>query len=116
MGCLAHAGPVELRNCDHRLHGASAQHLDFLCRVVLPREATGDSLSMIEECARLGSVTPRGELPIPRTGPAEKVGELRVLHLVLGSTATSSPPFGPSWGLKVHNSSLGHANEPYLHG
>ncbi len=34
-------------------------HLDFLCRVVLPGEATGGSFSVIEERAQLGSMTPR---------------------------------------------------------
>jgi quercetin dioxygenase-like cupin family protein len=34
-------------------------HLDFLCRVVLPGEATAGSFSVIEQRARLGSMTPR---------------------------------------------------------
>jgi quercetin dioxygenase-like cupin family protein len=34
-------------------------HLDFLCRVVLPGEATAGSLSVIEQRARLGCMTPR---------------------------------------------------------
>lgn len=34
-------------------------HLDFLCRVVLPGEATGGAFSIVEERARLGCMTPR---------------------------------------------------------
>jgi quercetin dioxygenase-like cupin family protein len=34
-------------------------HLDFLCRVVLPGEATAGSFSVIEQRARLGCMTPR---------------------------------------------------------
>lgn len=34
-------------------------HLDFLCRVVLPGEATGGTFSVVEERARLGCMTPR---------------------------------------------------------
>jgi hypothetical protein len=34
-------------------------HLDFLCRVVLPGEATAGSISVIEQRARLGCMTPR---------------------------------------------------------
>jgi hypothetical protein len=33
-------------------------HLDFLCRVVLPGEATAGSISVIEQRARLGCMTP----------------------------------------------------------
>jgi hypothetical protein len=34
-------------------------HLDFLCRVVLPGEATAGSISVIEQRARLGCMPPR---------------------------------------------------------
>ncbi len=34
-------------------------HLDFLCRVVLPAEVTGGSFSVVEERARIGCMTPR---------------------------------------------------------
>jgi quercetin dioxygenase-like cupin family protein len=34
-------------------------HLDFLCRVVLPGEATAGSISVIEQRARFGCMTPR---------------------------------------------------------
>ena len=34
-------------------------HLDFLCRVVLPGEATAGSFAVIEERARSGCMTPR---------------------------------------------------------
>ena len=34
-------------------------HLDFLCRGVLPGVATGGSFSLVEQRARLGCMTPR---------------------------------------------------------
>lgn len=34
-------------------------HLGFLCRVMLPGDATGGALSIVEERGRLGSMTPR---------------------------------------------------------
>jgi quercetin dioxygenase-like cupin family protein len=34
-------------------------HVDFLCRVALPGEATGGGISLVEERGRLGCMTPR---------------------------------------------------------
>jgi quercetin dioxygenase-like cupin family protein len=42
--------------------GSSVQvlnHLDFLCRIVLPSEATAGAFAMVEERGRLGCMTPR---------------------------------------------------------
>ena len=77
-------------------------HLDFLCRVVLPGEATAGSVSLIEQRARLGWMTPRhvhareAETPIPGPVSPEKVSELVSVLTPLGARITGPPPFDVS--------------------